>query len=156
MDNVERVRVGFKGIGFALSDSSGTSNRLSDFLDKKTVILVFVPGIQWKYLNSFLKKWEDISYQTENLPGIILAVSSEHPTRTHQLKKQLGLRFPILWDESSKIVELYGVLNQNSVQKYPHPSVFLIDKQGIIRYKKVFVDLDELPDLDDFLQYLKK
>lgn len=155
MDNVERIRVGFKAMEFSLSDSDGKPNRLSDFLGEKSIILAFVPGIGWQNLNSFLKKLEEISSQNQNKSYMILAVSPEHPSRALQLKKQLSLTFPILWDKNSQVAELYGVVNQDSVQKYPYPSVFTIDQQGIIRYKEVSVESSQMPILDAFFQCSK-
>ena len=153
MDNVERVRIGFRAMNFSLTDSIGEFHRLSDFSDKKSVVLVFLPKASWEYSKPFLKKWEEILYKIENLPGVILAVSCEYPTRCYHLKKELGLTFPILWDENCFLAEFYGVLNLN--QNQAHPSIFLIDAQGIIRYKEIFTEPEKQPSLDGFLRYLK-
>jgi len=153
MDNLERIRVGFRAAGFSLADSVGEPYNLSDVLKRKMVILVFVPGAEWQYLRPFLKKWEEVSHQIEKQTSALLIISSERSIRTHHLKKELDLRFPILWDESSKTAELYGVLSQNSMVTYP--AIFLVDEEGIIRYKEVFVDLERIPVLDRFLLCLK-
>jgi len=155
MDNVERIRVGFKAMEFSLLDSDRKPNQLSSFLGEKSIILAFVPGVRWQNLSSFLRKLEEISSQNQNRSYMILAVSPEHPSRALQLKKQLSLTFPILWDKNSRVAELYGVLNRGSVQKYPYASVFLIDLQGIIRCKEVSAESNQLPNLDIFFHCLK-
>ena len=46
------------------------------------------------------------------------------------------MKFPILWDASRETVEKYGVLNG----KLAHPATFVIDADGIIRWKRVDQD----------------
>ena len=46
------------------------------------------------------------------------------------------MKFPILWDASRETVQKYGVLNG----KLAHPATFVIDADGIIRWKRVDQD----------------
>lgn len=153
MDNIERIRTGFSAIDFSLVDSSGESYRLFDFLGKKMVVLVFVPKSPRQNIKPFLKRWEEVLPCVKNQTKEVLVISSEHSIRAHHLKKELDLTFPILWDKGSIMAELYGILNRSSFEAYP--AVFLVDKEGIIRYKEVFVNLEQMPRLDNFLQWLK-
>lgn len=47
--------------------------------------------------------------------------------------EQLGLEFPILYDESGDVVREYGVFNQAS--GYAQPSTFIIDTDGVVRWE---------------------
>ena len=47
--------------------------------------------------------------------------------------ENLGVEFPILYDESGDVVKSYGVFNQGS--GYATPSTFIIDTDGIIRWE---------------------
>ena len=47
--------------------------------------------------------------------------------------EQLGLEFPILYDESGDVVRSYDVFNQGT--GYATPSTFIIDTEGVIRWE---------------------
>jgi peroxiredoxin len=49
-----------------------------------------------------------------------------------------GLEFPVLVEADLQATQAYGILNQKS-PKVPHPTVLVIDREGIVR----FFHLDE-------------
>ena len=58
----------------------------------------------------------------------LLAVSIDDLSQASRAVEQLGLTFPILYDESGDIVREYGVFNEGS--GYAIPSTFIIDTEG--------------------------
>ena len=60
--------------------------------------------------------------------------------------EQLGLEFPILYDESGDVVRSYGVYNEAS--GYARPSTFIIDTEGVVRWDFIGTDSHRTPTRD--------
>ncbi len=73
----------------------------------------------------------------------ILAISVDPPEMSQKLvvlvkeKYSVDLKFPLLEDPGHKVIDLYGLLNPASNRGIPHPAVYVIDKDGIVRWKFV-------------------
>ena len=52
--------------------------------------------------------------------------------------EQLGLEFPVLYDESGDVVRSYDVFNQAT--GYAVPSTFIIDTEGVVRWEFIGSD----------------
>jgi peroxiredoxin len=67
----------------------------------------------------------------------------------------LKLNFPLLSDAPDlKVAQDYGVYNAD--RKLAQRSYFIIDKQGVVRYKKVLKQGEPLVGNDELLAELKK
>ena len=69
--------------------------------------------------------------------------------------RHLGVDFPLLSDWSREVSRAYGVSydvwkGHDGVAKR---SVFLIDPQGVVRYRWVTEDAEVLPDLDEVFRH---
>lgn len=51
----------------------------------------------------------------------------------------IKIDFPLLEDANHRVIDRYGLLNPTS-KGWPHPATYVIDKQGIVRWKFVEVD----------------
>jgi peroxiredoxin len=60
----------------------------------------------------------------------------------------------LLSDPGHKVIDRYGLLNPQS-RGLPHPATFVIDKDGIVRWRVVDVDYRERPDNDQILKALR-
>ena len=97
---------------------------------------------------------------TPQLRVKILAVSPDGPGDSQQLIEELtgvGGRFPIplLADEEHRIIDRYGLRNRAG-GSLPHPATFVIDTQGIVRWRFVEVNYRERPSNEDILQVLNQ
>jgi len=65
-----------------------------------------------------------------------------------------GVKFPLLCDfyPHGDVAAKYGVLRKEG---FPERSVFIIDKQGVVRYIDVH-DIGEEPDIEQIFEELKK
>jgi hypothetical protein len=64
----------------------------------------------------------------------VLAISGD-PTESHaRFAKALGLRFPLLSDGDLEVAKTYGVFAQTPSGGFATRSVFLIDREGELRY----------------------
>jgi peroxiredoxin len=63
--------------------------------------------------------------------------------------------FPMLEDRKHKVIQRYGILNPEG-NGWPHPSTYVIDKQGIVRWRFIEVDYRTRPSNEEILQALRK
>ena len=49
-----------------------------------------------------------------------------------------------LSDTGNRVINRYGILNERS-QGLPHPATYVIDKEGIVRWKSINVDYRQRP-----------
>ena len=63
------------------------------------------------------------------------------------------LDFTLLSDPDHAVVDRYGLLNQQDPQArpIPHPTVFVIDREGIVRWKFIEINYKIRPTNDDIL-----
>jgi peroxiredoxin len=67
----------------------------------------------------------------------------------------LKLNFPLLSDfPDGKATQAYGVFNAE--RRLANRSYFIVDKQGVIRYKKVLKQGEPLVENDELLAEVKK
>ncbi len=74
----------------------------------------------------------------ESLDTQVLGVSVDVPGALQAFAEKLGLTYPLLSDFSRETVKKYGVMYDDPNSAYfrmAQRAYFVIDKQGIIRYK---------------------
>lgn len=97
--------------------------------------------------------------QKENVQ--ILAVSIDTHNDSQKLLQKLKdrapgeLDFPLLEDKDHRVIDRYGILNPDG-KGWPHPATYIIDKQGVVRWKFVEVDVTKRPSNEQILAALKK
>ena len=65
------------------------------------------------------------------------------------------LDFPLLEDTNHKVIDRYGILNPDG-KGWPHPATYVIDKQGVVRWKFVEIDYRKRPTNEQILEELRK
>jgi peroxiredoxin len=66
------------------------------------------------------------------------------------------LEFRLLSDPEHAVIDRYGLLNQQDPRQrpIPHPTVFVIDRTGVVRWKFVEVNYKIRPTNEDILAAL--
>ena len=128
------TRAGAKAPDFTLQDAEGREWRLSDQRGRVTVLL-FYPGdetpICTKQLCSVRDRWKDYSAVGAEVVGISTDTVESH----RQFTEHHGLPLRLLADVGGKVSTAYGV--NSWLPNRSARSVFVIDAQGRIRYRKV-------------------
>jgi peroxiredoxin len=63
------------------------------------------------------------------------------------------LDFPLLSDPDHAVIARYGLLNQQDPQArpIPHPTVYVIDREGVVRWKFIEINYKIRPTNEDIL-----
>ncbi len=77
----------------------------------------------------------------EELGVQFFAISADDFTGATYIPDRPEIRFPILYDASRETIQKYGVLNGNIA----HPATFIIDLDGVIRWKRVDQNYTDRP-----------
>jgi peroxiredoxin len=95
----------------------------------------------------------------ESLDTQVLGVSVDVLGALQAFAEKLGLTYPLLSDFSRETVKRYDVMTGDPNSAYyrmAQRSYFVIDKQGIIRYKHIMEDPGHMLDPEEIFNTVKK
>ena len=85
----------------------------------------------------------------------IVGVSMNHPLSQKAFSDFLKLNFPLLTDfPDGKTTQAYGVFNAD--RRLAVRSYFIVDKEGVIRFKKVLAPKEPLVENEALIAEVKK
>jgi peroxiredoxin len=90
----------------------------------------------------------------------ILAVSIDSHDESKKFLQKLkerfagDLDFPLLEDKDHKVIDRYGILNPNN-KGWPHPATYVIDQQGVVRWRFIETDYKKRPTNEQILAALR-
>ena len=138
-----RVNVGEKAPDFTLPDTDRKPRKLSDFRGKK-LVLAFFPGAFTSVCTREMCTFRDTMARLSELKAQVMGVSVNDPWSNKGFAERNLLTFPLLSDYNREVIRLYGIeltdfagLEGYSVAKR---SVFILDKEGVVRYRWVSED----------------
>jgi peroxiredoxin len=88
-----------------------------------------------------------------------VGISSDFLPASAAWSEKMGLTFPLLSDVSRKTLEAYDFLEtdpNNRLHRYARRSYVIIDKAGIVRYKKILEKPSDLVSDDELLKELDR
>ena len=153
MDNVNRIRPGLLAPDFSLPDAEGKEINLSSFLGNKNIVLFFFPDTQDQEILTFLSTLQKNLKEIGLRDGRVIALFSEKKRLLRKLKENLTLEFLVLADEKGGVGWKYGVVDTSSEREKFYPAVFMISKEGIIKFRQVF-SKDEKPSIEGIISFL--
>ncbi len=155
VDSELKVKVGDPMPDFDLPDIHGGRVKLSDYKGKKSLVLSFVPAAwtpvcsgQWPGYN-IVKNLFD-----ENNAALVGISVDNTPSQYAWITQMGGVWFPVASDfwPHGKLSEALGILRSDGVAER---ALFLVDKDGIIRYIDVH-DINSRPDLGKLVEAMQK
>jgi peroxiredoxin (alkyl hydroperoxide reductase subunit C) len=158
-DSVLTLKPGDSAPDFTLPAVDGSTITLSQYREKKNVVISFVPAAwtpvcsdQWPGYNLA----QDLFVKND---AILLGITVDNIPTLYSWTKQMcnpgeKLWFPVLSDfyPHGDVASKYGVLRSNGVSER---ALFVIDKNGVIRYIDVH-DINQRPPLDELATALEK
>ena len=98
----------------------------------RVVVLAFYPGDFTPVCLRQLRHYEEQREKLVATGATLWAVSTDKLEKHERMAKSYALSFPLLADPEGKVADSYGV---RSLLGTARRSVFLIDPQGIVRYR---------------------
>ena len=124
------VGVGDVAPDFSLPATGDEEISLSTFAGRP-VVIVFYPGDDSPVCTKQLNSYNAGLNEFESLDAQVLAISSQGLVSHEAFSRKFGLNFPLLADSEKQVATAYGVLGPLG---FPRRSVFIIDREGVIRY----------------------
>src|SRR5437667_7759998 len=149
------LKVGDIAPDFTLKTAKREQWHLQDFRGKKNVVLAFVPYAFSRVCSTQLPSYEAELSRFNDVDTEVVSISMDSTHSLNAWAKSMQTSFPLLSDfyPQGQVVDLYGVRNRGG---FPDRSVFIIDKDGVIRYIEVLESPSDLPDNDELFEMLQK
>ena len=132
-----QIKVGDKAPDFTLPDTRLKTRSLKEFRSKKVVLAFFV-GAFTSVCTKEMCAFRDSMARLIDLKAQVIGISVNDPFSNKAFAEKNRLTFPILSDYNRQVIKAYGVetpdfggLKGYSVAKR---SIFIIDKNGVVRY----------------------
>ena len=148
------AEVGAKAPDFTLPNQDREPVTLSEQLKKGPVVLAFVPAAFSGTCTKELCTFRDSIGQLEKANATVLGISVDSFFALKAWRDAQGFQFPLLSDFSKTVIRDYGVFNEDMIglKGLAYRSVFVLDRNGIVRYREVLDDARNEPDYGKVLQ----
>jgi len=151
------VNVGEKTPELTLFDMNLKQRSLKEFRGKK-LILAFFPGAFTGVCKKEMCTLRDDLAKLEKLDAQVVGVSVNDPFSLRGFHEDNALNFPLLSDYTREAIRIYGVelTNFAGLKGYTvaKRSIFVIDREGILRWKWVSDDPGTEPDYAEIRRQL--
>lgn len=151
IDSKSTLAVGDKAPDFELPSIGGPNVQLSDFQGKKNVLLSFVPAAWTPVCSGQWPGYNILEEEFAQKDTVLLGLSVDNIPTLFSWTEAMGhLWFPVLSDfwPHGAVAKAYGILRSSGTSER---ALFLIDKQGIIRYIDI-TDINTRPELGSLMQ----
>ncbi len=135
---------------FTLYDSDKKKVTLSDFQNKKNVLLLFYPLAFTSVCTKELCGVRDDIGRYSNANAEVLGISVDTVWTLAKYKEEQQYNFPLLSDFNKEVSAAYGSLYDSfsdmKMRGVGKRAAFIIDKKGIVQYAEVLDSAQDVPD----------
>ena len=132
----EMPGIGAKAPEFNLERDGGGNAKLADFKGRK-LVLYFYPKADTSGCTTEAKDFSALAKDFEKAGAVVVGVSPDPAKKHDRFKAKHDLAITLLSDESTAILEAWGVWKEKSMYGRRYMGVerttFLIDGKGIVR-----------------------
>jgi thioredoxin-dependent peroxiredoxin len=142
---MSKPKAGDQAPDFELQGTDGPF-RLSEHRGER-VVLLFYPGDETPVCTKQFCSYRDRSEEMAQLDATIVGISSQSLSSHENFTEHHGLNVPLLADEDKAVAKSFGV---TAPALGTRRATFVIDEDGIVRYRHVhtlgldFQDVDQL------------
>jgi peroxiredoxin Q/BCP len=147
-----RIDVGDSAPDFELRGTGGRTVRLADFRGR-WLVLAFYPGDFTPVCTRQFCSYRDAADRLDELDAEVLGVSPQTLDSHERFRAKHGLTVPLLADPEREMIRAYGVLGPGGMVRR---SIFIVDPQGIVRYRHVALLGLRYQDVDELRQSLQR
>ena len=143
------VDVGAKAPDFTLTNQDRQPVKLSE-QKGKAVVLAFFPAAFSSVCTKELCTFRDSMARLNSAKAQVYGISIDTFFTLKAFQGSQGYNFPLLSDFNKQAIKDYGVFNEDMIglKGIAKRAVFVIDKDGIVRYKEVLDDARNEPNYD--------
>lgn len=157
---MSNLDVGDPAPDFELAGTGGKIYRLSD-LRGRNVVLAFYPGDATRVCTAQFCSYRDNSERLDEIDAEVLGISPQSVDSHERWTQERSLNVPLLADEDLTVSKSYGVtgwvgpfaklagLEAAPGGRYVMRSIFVIDGEGIVRYRHVSRTGSKFQTVDD-------
>jgi peroxiredoxin len=131
------LKVGELAPDFKLADTEKKIRSLSEFRGKK-LVLAFFPGAFTGTCTKEMCAFQDSLTKLNGMNAQVVAVSVDSPFSNKEFAAKYKLEFPILSDYKEEVIKLYDIVHVglSGLEGYTSArrSIFVLDKNGVVRY----------------------
>lgn len=151
---IESLEVGALAPDFTLPGTSGETFTLSKFRDRENVLLAFFPAAFTSTCSEELSAFhEDVDLFQKNGTRVF-GISVDLVPSLREFRYKLGIETELLSDFRRHASRTYGVLDE---ERYlSRRAYFLVDKQGVLRWKHVEGNLGHRRPNQEILAQIEK
>ena len=154
-----KIKVGDKTPDFVLYDTELKPRRLSEFLGKNVVVAFYV-GAFTSVCTKEMCTFADSLSRLSSLKAQVIGISVNDPFANKAFAQTNLLQFPLLSDYNRETIKKYAIELQDfaGLKGYTvaKRSVFVIDKQGIVRHVWISEDPRLEPNYDEIEKVLNQ
>jgi len=166
-------KVGDRAPDFTLPDQLRREVSLAGELEQGPVVLIFYRGEWCPYCNTMLRTYGLRAADFSQRGARLVAVSPQTPDNSLTMAEKHSLEFPVLSDEGGEVIGTYGLkydvasrevyetagvdlakFNGSGGWILPAPAVFVIDREGTVRFVSVNGDYTQRAEPDEALAAL--
>lgn len=152
------ANVGSPAPDFTLQNTEGHEVSLSDFRDKKNVVLLFFPLAFSSTCTEELCSTRDNMKLYNAMDAEVLGISIDSFFTLKAFKKAENLNFTLLSDFNKEAAQAYDAFYEEyfGMKGVSKRASFVIDKEGVIRHREVLEQSGNLPDFQAIQDTLGK
>ncbi len=145
------AEIGQAAPGFELSSTIGDTISLAEGRGKGPTLLLFFPLAFTPPCTNELEVMREDYGEYSELGARVLAASVDSPFTLKVLAEKLSLPFPLLSDFNKETARAYGAIHEDlmGLKGVAKRSAFVIDREGVVRYRWVSDDPGQLPKFDE-------
>jgi peroxiredoxin len=129
-----KLEVGATAPDFTLKDQDGKPVTLSSFRGRRSVVLAFYPRAMTAGCTREMKilsaEWRKVDARGAE----VLGISGDPVEKAREFATAVGTRFPLLSDPDFAVAKAYGVYTASPDGGFAARSVFLVDREGKLRW----------------------
>jgi peroxiredoxin len=148
------AEIGEKAPDFTLpSDSWKNEVSLEKARREGSVVLFFYPSDWSSVCTDQMSQVQQGIGRFEEKSARVLGVSVDSPWSHRAWAEERGIEFPLLSDFKRVVVGEYGVEHEAG---FPERAYFVIDREGIVRARKIEDSISDQPEVEQVLEDLEK
>ncbi len=142
------IELGERAPDFELPGTGGYNFRLAEHRGR-WVVLAFYPGDFTPVCTRQFCSYRDAADRLDELDAEVVGISPQSVDSHERFRAKHRLTVPLLADPERRVIRAYGVLGPAGMVRR---SIFIVDPDGIVRYRKVallglhYQDVERLRD----------